>query len=167
MTGETEEPTAAPSGCLQNLCCNENTQLFNTSSRKAIIESLGMLWEYPNKVYNPSCEMCIVTFLFITSRAPDTGMLVNSALTSNETMVSSGFMAFPFLHSDSPLLSLTKEKFLPVYFCTILVRNFKFVGRCVTSRYYGSEWAIWFMDFSKSIKSSRGTGVPPQGAVFR
>ena len=47
-------------------------------------------------------------------------MLVNSELTSKETMVSSGLMIFPLRPSASSLLSLTKEKFLPVYLCKIL-----------------------------------------------
>ena len=40
-------------------------------------------------------------------------------------MVSSGLMFFPLKLSASPLLSLTKEKFLLVYFCKILVMNFE------------------------------------------
>ena len=32
---------AAPWSCLLNLCWKENTQLFNTSSRREIILSLG------------------------------------------------------------------------------------------------------------------------------
>ena len=105
-----------------------------------------MLWECSKKVCSLSCEMCVVSFLFITSRATSTGMVVNTTLTSKKTMVSSGVMVFPLKLSASPLLSLTK-KFLPVYFCKIPVRRFEFMGRCATSRYYGSEWDIWFMDF--------------------
>ena len=56
--------------------------------------------------------MYVVTFLFITLRATGTGMLVNSALTSKEIMVSLELMAFPSRFSASPLLSLTKKKFL-------------------------------------------------------
>ena len=41
-----------------------------------IILSLGMLWECSKKASIPSCEMCVVSFLFITSRATGTGMLV-------------------------------------------------------------------------------------------
>ena len=52
-------------------------------------------------------------------------MLVNSALTSKETMDSLGFMVFPLRLSASPLLSLTKEKVLPVYFYKIPVMNFE------------------------------------------
>ena len=65
----------------------------------------------------------------------------------------------------SPLLSLTKEKFLPVYFCKTLVRNFEFVGTCATIRYYGSEWDIWFMDYRESIKPSREL-LSPEGHIF-
>ena len=64
------------------------------------------------------------SFLFITSRAIGTGMLVNRALTSKK-LVSSGLMLFPLRLSGNPLLSLTKEKFLPIYFFKILVRNFE------------------------------------------
>ena len=84
-----------------------------------------MLWACSKKACIPSCEMFVVSFLFIPSRATVTGVLVNSALTSKETMVSSGLMVFPLRLSASPLLPLTKEKFLPVYFCKILVRNFE------------------------------------------
>ena len=69
--------------------------------------------------------MCVVIFLFITLRATGTGMLVNSALTSKEIMVSSELMVFPLRLSASPLLSLTKETFLSVYFCKTFVRNFE------------------------------------------
>ena len=58
-------------------------------------------------------------------QATGTGMLVNSALTSKEAMVSSELMFFPLRLSANPLLSLTEEKFLPVYFCKILVKNFE------------------------------------------
>ena len=78
-----------------------------------MILSLGMLWECSKKAYSPSCEMCVVIFLFITSRATGTGMLVNSALMSVEIMVSSKLMVFPLRLSASPLLSLATE-FLPV-----------------------------------------------------
>ena len=88
-----------------------------------MILSLGILRECSKKACSPFCEMCVVIFLFITSRATSTGMLVSSALTSKETVVSSELMVFPLRLSVSPLLSLTKEKFLPVYFCKILVRN--------------------------------------------
>ena len=71
------------------------------------------------------CEMWAVSFLFITSRATGTGMLVNSPLISKETSVSSGLMLFPFRLSANPLLSLAKEQFLPVYLYKILVRNFE------------------------------------------
>ena len=82
-----------------------------------------MLWECSKKACSP-CAMCVVSFLFITSRDTGTGMLLNSALTSKETVVSSGLIIFPWRHSASPSLPLTKEKFLPVYFCKILVSNF-------------------------------------------
>ena len=49
--------------------------------------------------------MCVMIFPFITSRATGTGMVANSALTSNETMVSSGLMVFPLRLSARPLLS--------------------------------------------------------------
>ena len=54
-----------------------------------------------------------------------TGMLVNSALTSKETSVSSWLMLLTLRLSANPLPSLTKEKFLPVYLYKILVRNFE------------------------------------------
>ena len=73
----------------------------------------------------PSCVMCAVNFLFITSSATGTGKLVNSGLTSKETMVSSEMMLLPLRLLANPLLSLTKEKFLPVYLCKIPVRNFE------------------------------------------
>ena len=50
----------------------------------------------------------------MTSRTTGTGMLVNKALRSKETNVSSVLMLFTLRLSASPLLSLTKEKFLPV-----------------------------------------------------
>ena len=49
----------------------------------------------------------------------------HSALTSKETMVSSGLMVIPLILSASPLQSLVKEKFLPVYSWRIPVRNFE------------------------------------------
>ena len=52
-------------------------------------------------------------------------MLVNSAQTSKERIVSSELMAFLLRLSANPLLSLTKGTFLPVYFCKILVRSFE------------------------------------------
>ena len=42
--------------------------------------------------------------------ATGTGMLVNSAFASKETMVSSRLMFSPLRLSANPLLSLTKEK---------------------------------------------------------
>ena len=67
----------------------------------------------------------VVTFLFITSSATGTGMLVNSALTSKETMVSSETILFPLRLLANPLLPLTMEKILPVYLCKIPVMNFE------------------------------------------
>ena len=61
--------------------------------------------------------MCVINFLFITSSATSTGMLVNSALTSKEIMVSSEMMLFPLRLLANPLLSLTKEK---VFTCVSL-----------------------------------------------
>ena len=79
--------------------------------------SFGMCWECSRKSCIPSCEMCSVNLLLMTSRATGTGMLVNKTLTSKETNVSSVLMFFPLRLSASPLLSFTKEKFLPVYLC--------------------------------------------------
>ena len=91
--------------------------------------------------------MWAVSFLLITSMATGTRMLVNSAITSKETCVSSGLMLFPLKLSANPLLSLTKERFLSMYLCKILVRNVLSLGRCATGRYYGSEGDIRFMHF--------------------
>ena len=102
----------------------ENTQLFSTTSRSVMSLSFGMLWECSKKSCIPSCEMCSVNFLLMTSRATGTAMLVNKVFTSKESNVSSLLMPFPLKLSASPLLSLTKEKFLPVYLCNIFVRNF-------------------------------------------
>ena len=81
--------------------------------------SFGMWWECSKKSCIPSCEMWSVDFLLMTSRATGTGML-NKALTSKGTNVSSVLMLLPLRLSANPLLSLTKEKFLPVYLCKFL-----------------------------------------------
>ena len=67
--------------------------------------------------------MCSFNFLSMTSRATGTGMPENKALISKETNAPSVLMLFPLRLSASHLLSLTKEKFLPVYLCNIFVRN--------------------------------------------
>ena len=46
--------------------------------------------------------MCAVSFLFITSSATGTRLLVNSALTSKETMVSSEMMHFACVSLQNP-----------------------------------------------------------------
>ena len=74
--------------------------------------------------FNPSFDMWAVNFLFITSRATGTGIVVHSGLTSKETSVSSELIPFPLRLSANPLLSLTKDIFLPVYLCKRFVRNF-------------------------------------------
>ena len=67
------------------------------------------------KSYNPCCDMWTINFLFITSSTTDTGILVNSVLTSKETSVSTDLMIFPLRLSANPLLSLTKQMILIVY----------------------------------------------------
>ena len=73
--------------------------------------SLRILWECSKKSCKPSCDIWAVNFLFITSSATGTGILVNSALTSKETSVSSDLMIFPLRLFANPLLSLTKLSF--------------------------------------------------------
>ena len=55
--------------------------------------------------------MCVVTSLFISSRATGTGILVNSALTSKKTVVSSGLMVFPLRFSSKSFAFFKKEVF--------------------------------------------------------
>ena len=95
-----------------------------THSSRSVMSWFFQMWlECSKKSCISSCEMCSVNFLLMTSRATGTGMLVNKALTSKESNVSSVLMPFPLRMSASPLLSLTKEKFLPVYLCYILTQT--------------------------------------------
>ena len=59
----------------------------------------------------------------MTSRATGTGMLVKKVFTPKETTVSSELILFPLRLSANPLLSFTKEKFLPVYLHKMFIRN--------------------------------------------
>ena len=87
--------------------------------------SFRIWWESSKKSCIPSCDMWSVNFLLMTSRATGTGILVNNALPSKETIkFHQSLYFFPLRLSANPLLSFTKEKFLPVYLCKIFVRNF-------------------------------------------
>ena len=85
---------------------------------------LRILLECSMKYCNPSCDMWAVNFLFITSSATGTGILVNNAITSKETSVSADLMIIPLRLSANPLLSLTKETFFSCASLQIFSKKF-------------------------------------------
>ena len=95
----------------------EMTQLFSVSSERETTLLLGMkqMFSRIRSVPFGIIYMYCVNFMFITSRATDTGLLVKRALTSKSTKVLSGATFCSLRDSSDPLLSLTNEKLLLQY----------------------------------------------------
>ena len=81
------------------------------------------LKEQPYLCLASGSSICSQNRWLITSKAVGTGMLVKRAETSKETSSSSSLMWTNLRCSLKLLLSLTKDRVIPMYLWRILVRN--------------------------------------------
>ena len=91
MMGETGEPIAAPYNCLQNFLLKQKMQLVMVNSRSLMNFSVQILQTLVKLVKTEILQLT-------THSTTGTGMLVKTALMSNETKLSSsGFIEICFI----------------------------------------------------------------------